>query len=195
MPSLRLRAMKVWSLLLALVFSLMEIAIAADQAPKDLPLYRIGIEDVLDVNVWKNQDISRQVWVRPDGRITLPLVGEVSAKGLTTQELTELLTARLKEYFTEPVVTVSLVEIHSYTIYLLGRIGRPGEMKLRSPKTFLQVLAMAGGFLEFADTGSVVLVRWENGEERRMNVDAKRIISKGSESDFVMKPGDVVIVP
>ncbi len=176
-------------------FWLMALPVVADETAKESAPYRFGIEDVLDINVWKNPDISKQVWVRPDGRITLPLVGEVSAKGLSAQELTEILTTRLKEYFTDPVVTVSLVEIHSYTIFLLGRVGKPGEMQLRSPKTFLQVLAMAGGFQEFADASNVVLIRWEGGEERRLNVDAKRIISKGSESDFLMKPGDVVIVP
>jgi polysaccharide export outer membrane protein len=159
------------------------------------PLYRIGVEDVLEVNVWKNPDVSRQVWVRPDGRISLPLAGEVFAEGLTTAEFTEVLTARLKEYFSDPVVTVSLVEINSYTIYLLGRVGAPGAMKLRSPKTFLQVIAMAGGFEEFADTDSVVLVRWAGGKETRIKVNAKRIIRKGSNNDFLLQPGDVIIVP
>ncbi len=159
------------------------------------PEYRIGIEDVLEVNVWKNPDVSRQVWVRPDGRITLPMVGEVYVDGLTVRELVEVLTQHLKEYLTDPLVTVTLIEINSYTVYLLGRVVTPGAVKLRSPKTFLQVLAMAGGFQEFADTGGVVLVRWEGGEEKRLPVDAKKIIAKGSEQDFLLRPGDVVIVP
>jgi polysaccharide export outer membrane protein len=174
---------------------LMAGASVADETGKKLAQYQIGVEDVLEINVWKNPDVSRQVWVRPDGRITLPLIGDVVAKGLTTQQLVEALTARLKEYFTDPVVTVTLLEINSYTVYLLGRVEKPGEMKLRSPKTFLQVLAMAGGFQEFADTDSVVLVRWEAGQQRRIHVDAKDIIAKGSENDFLMRPGDVIIVP
>lgn len=157
--------------------------------------YRIGIEDVLDVNVWKSPDVSRQVWVRPDGRITVPLVGEVVAAGLTPAELADALGARLKEFFTDPVVTVTLAEINSHTVYLLGRVAKPGAVKLRSPKTFLQVLAMAGGFQEFAETDKVVLVRWEGGKEARIPVDARKIIAKGTEGDFVLRPGDVVIVP
>ncbi|MHB8764671.1 MAG: polysaccharide biosynthesis/export family protein, partial [Deferrisomatales bacterium] len=86
-------------------------------------------------------------------------------------------------------------EINSHTVYLLGRVAKPGAVKLRSPKTFLQVLAMAGGFQEFAETDKVVLVRWEGGKEARIPVDARKIIAKGTEGDFVLRPGDVVIVP
>ncbi len=184
---------------LAVIALLMTLGVPAagrggEAARAERPAYRIGIEDVLDVQVWKNADVSRHVWVRPDGRITLPLVGEVFVEGLTLQELTDTLTERLKEYFTDPVVTVSLQEINSYTVYLLGRVGSPGAMKLRSPKTFLQVLAMAGGFQEFADTDNVILVRWENGEETRTPIDAEKILKRG-EGDFVLRPGDVVIVP
>ncbi len=166
----------------------------AEEVVVERPPYRIGVEDVLDIQVWKNPDLSRRVWVRPDGRITLPLVGEVFAEGLTVRELTGVLRERLKEYLTDPVVTVSLEEINSYTVYLLGRVNKPGAMKLRSPRTFLQVLAMAGGFQEFADTDSVVLVRWENGQEKRIPVDAKAILKRG-EGDFVLRPGDVIVVP
>lgn len=169
------------------------VGLAQESVPR--AEYRIGIEDVLEVNVWKNAEASRQVWVRPDGRVTLPMVGELSVEGLTTRELVALLTERFKEFYTDPVVTVSLTEINSFTVYLLGRVGTPGAMKLRSPKTFLQVLAMAGGFQEFADTGSVVVVRWEGAEEKRIPVDAKKMVAKGSEKDFFLKPGDVVIVP
>ncbi len=166
----------------------------AEDVVVERPPYRIGVEDVLDIQVWKNPDISRRVWVRPDGRITLPLVGEVFAEGLTVQELTDVLTDRLREYLTDPVVTVSLEEINSYTVYLLGRVNKPGAMKLRSPRTFLQVLAMAGGFQEFADTDGVVLVRWEDGREKRIRVNAKAILKRG-EGDFILRPGDVIVVP
>ncbi len=164
------------------------------EAPPERPPYRIGIEDVLDIQVWKNADVSRRVWVRPDGRITIPLVGEVVAEGLTLQQLGDVLTERLKEYYTDPVVTVSLQETNSYVIYLLGRIKSPGAKKLRSPKTFLQLLAMAGGFQEFADTDNVVLVRWKDGKQMRIPIDAERILTKG-EGDFIVRPGDVIVVP
>ncbi|MBI5017299.1 MAG: polysaccharide biosynthesis/export family protein [Deltaproteobacteria bacterium] len=159
------------------------------------PEYRVGVEDLLDINVWRNPDLSRQVWVRPDGRVSLPLVGEFVAEGLTTGELAFQLQGRLAAYFADPVVTVGLVEINSYTVYLMGMVRTPGAQKLRSPRTFLQVLTMAGGFQEFADSGNVSVVRWEGGVQKRLNVDAKKIISKGTEADFVVQPGDVIIVP
>lgn len=165
------------------------------QTTGDRQLYRIGVEDVLDVNVWKNPDVSRQVWVRPDGRITLPLVGEVVAESLTPLELTEMLSSRLKEFFTDPVVTVTVTEVNSYNVYLLGRVASPGVVALKSPRTFLQVLAMVGGFQEFADTGSIALIRWDDGVQRRTEVDARKIIAKGSQDDFFLKPGDVLVVP
>jgi len=165
------------------------------QTTGDRQLYRIGVEDVLDVNVWKNPDVSRQVWVRPDGRITLPLVGEVVAQSLTPLELTEVLSSRLKEFFTDPVVTVTVAQVNSYNVYLLGRVASPGVVALKSPRTFLQVLAMVGGFQEFADTGSIALIRWDDGVQRRTEVDARKIIAKGSQDDFFLKPGDVLVVP
>jgi polysaccharide export outer membrane protein len=167
------------------------VARAGDPRPE----YRIGVEDVLEVNVWKNPEVSRQIWVRPDGRITIPMLGEVVAEGRTPSELQEVLTDRFREYFTDPLVTVSLVEINSYTVYLLGRVNDAGALKLKSPKTFLQVLAMAGGFQEFADAGNVLLVRWEGDQETRVPVDARKIIGKGTEQDFLLRPGDVIIVP
>jgi polysaccharide export outer membrane protein len=164
---------------------------AADEAQH----YRIGVEDVLEINVWKNPDVSRQVWVRPDGRITVPLAGEMLVRGLTVQEVAQGLTEKLKEFFTEPVVTVTLLETNSYNVYLLGRVGTPGIMKLRSPKTVLQVLAMAGGFQEFASTGNIVVTRMVDGKPVRIPVDISRIIKRGDQQDFLLLPGDVVVVP
>ncbi|MFU8858014.1 MAG: polysaccharide biosynthesis/export family protein [Deferrisomatales bacterium] len=157
--------------------------------------YRIGVEDVLEINVWKNPEVSRQVWVRPDGRISVPLAGELRAQGLTVQEVADDLTGRFKEYFTEPVVTVTLLETNSYNVYLLGRVGNPGVMKLRSPKTVLQVLAMAGGFQEFANTGKIVVTRIVDGQSTRIPVDVPKIIRRGGQEDFLLLPGDVIVVP
>jgi polysaccharide export outer membrane protein len=170
-------------------------AVQGRAAAADPSAYRIGVEDILEVFVWKNPDVSRQVWVRPDGRVTLPLVGELVVEGLTTQQLTTLVTERLRQFFTDPVVTVNLMDINSYSIYLLGKIAKPGVMKLRGPKTFLQVVSMAGGFQEFADTGKVVIVRWERGKAQRISVDVDKILKKDVQGDLVLQPGDVVMVP
>ncbi|GAB4256615.1 MAG: polysaccharide export protein [Deferrisomatales bacterium] len=177
------------------VFCLGSAALGAEETKEGRAPYRIGIEDVLDINVWKNPDVSRKVWVRPDGRITVPLVGEVYAEGLSVEELTGILTEKLKEYFTDPLVTVTLDETNSYNVYLLGRVKTPGVMRLRSPRTFLQVLAMAGGFQEFADSDSVVVMRWNGGRAERIHVDVEKMLKKGSVSDFELRPGDVIIVP
>ncbi len=158
------------------------------------PAYRIGVEDVLEINVWKAADVSRQVWVRPDGRITVPLAGELYAKGLTLAQVTEVLQERFKEYFTEPLVTVTLLESNSYNVYLLGRVKTPGVMKLRSPRTFLQVLAMAGGFAEFASSDKVSVMRWDGAESKKLPVDVEQVL-KGRQPDFLLQPGDVVVVP
>lgn len=157
--------------------------------------YLIVTEDVLEVNVWKNPDLSRQVWVRPDGRVTLPLAGEVYVLGKTLEYMTGLLEARLGQYLTDPMVSVSLVDTNSYTVYLLGMVRTPGALKLRGPKTLLQVLAMAGGFQEFADTSNVIIVRWENGRRKQLSVNVKNILAKGAEGDSFMGPGDVIVVP
>lgn len=180
---------------LLLVSTPLSVALADQDPTGEKPAYRVGVEDVLEVNVWHNPDVSRQVLVRPDGRITLPLIGEVVVDGLTTLEVSENLAERLKEYLTDPLVTVTVLEINSYSIYLLGRVGAQGEIRLRSPKTFLQVIAIAGGFQEFADTDDIILVRDEGGEKRRTRVDANKIIAKGTEADFLVRPGDVIIVP
>lgn len=169
---------------------------SADKKPSSAEsVFRIGVEDVLDISVWRNTELSRQVWIRPDGKASLPLIGEFRAEGLSPEELAKVLEKRLRAFFADPVVTVGVVEINSYTVYLMGLVKTPGALKFRSPRTFLQVLSMAGGFQEFADSGSVSLVRWEDGKQKRIPVDARKIIAKGTDADFVVKPGDVIIVP
>lgn len=191
LPGIRALGLAAGALLLAWVAPVAASEGDADQAAH----YRIGVEDVLEINVWKNPDVSRQVWVRPDGRITVPLAGEMLVQGLTVQAVADGLAEKLKEFFTEPVVTVTLLETNSYNVYLLGRVGTPGIMKLRSPKTVLQVLAMAGGFQEFANTGNIVVTRMVDGKPVRIPVDIPRIIKRGDQQDFLLLPGDVVVVP
>lgn len=183
-------------LLCAIMFFFADSALSEAENASKPQSYRIGVEDVLTINVWKEPDISRDVWVRPDGRITIPLVGEVFAEGITTSELTEILTKKLKDYFTDPIVTVTLMETNSYTVYLLGRVKTPGFMRLRSPKTFLQVISMAGGFEEFADTDSIAIMRREGDKSVKIQVDFDKMLSrKGGDSDLMLQRGDVVIIP
>jgi len=180
-----------------LVFAIVPLAVCDEPAGGvQREPYKIGVEDELIINVWKEDDVSRKVWVRPDGRITIPLVGEVSAEGKTTTELTEILTDKLKEYFTDPIVTVTLLETNSYAVYLLGKVKAPGYMRLRSPKTLLQIISMAGGFEEFADTDNIAIMRRQDDKTIKIPVDFDEIISKKSKaSDLLLQRGDVVIIP
>ncbi|MBI5446755.1 MAG: polysaccharide biosynthesis/export family protein [Deltaproteobacteria bacterium] len=163
--------------------------------PQGPPPYRIGVEDVLEINVWRNPDVTRQVWVRPDGRIALPLIGETVAQGLTPGELAAEVETRLKRYLADTVVNVSVLETNSHTVYVMGMVRTPGALRLRSPRTLLQILTMAGGLQDFADSRNMAIVRWEAGKQKRIPVDGKKMMTKEAELDFFLQPGDVVIVP
>src|SRR5262245_1497486 len=123
--------------------------------------YRIGPEDVLDISVWNNTSVSRTVPVRPDGRISLPLIDGVQAAGLTPNELRDELNRRLVEFIQTPSVSVVVREVHSFKVSVLGQVKTPGRYELRSRATVLDVLALAGGFSEFADKTRVLIFRQE----------------------------------
>ncbi|HXI03921.1 MAG TPA: polysaccharide biosynthesis/export family protein, partial [Candidatus Saccharimonadales bacterium] len=133
--------------------------------------YKIGVEDVLNVNVWKNPDLSITVPVRPDGRISLPLIGDVQAAGLTPMELKDRLTEMWKTYLSAPAVSVIVTEINSFKVYLVGEVARPGEQKLKNRTTLLQAVSLAGGFTQFAKSDKVVLLRREGDGEKRYKIN------------------------
>lgn len=128
--------------------------------------YHIGPEDVLEISVWRNKDISKEVTVRPDGRISLPLIGDVQASGLTPTELTEAVTARLAAFMKSPTVSVIAKEVNSYSIYLMGQVANPGRYFLRSKTTLLQALTLAGGFAPLADRSRIIVLRWGGAGHR-----------------------------
>jgi polysaccharide export outer membrane protein len=114
------------------------------------PDYILGPEDILEIAVWKNNDLSKQVQVRPDGRISLPLVGDVSAVGKTPSQLTDEISSRLKAYMENPTVSILVKEVKSYQIYVLGEVNKPGKYPLTSKLTLLQAITVAGGFTQVA---------------------------------------------
>jgi len=157
--------------------------------------YLIGVEDVLSVTVWKEPELTKNVNVRPDGKITFPLVGDLQAAGRTPLQLAASLTETLVQYIKEPNVTVTVEQINSYKIYLLGEIGKQGELILKRQMRLLQVIAMAGGLSPYASK-NIVIVREEGGREVRTEIDYRKLISgERQELNIPVKPGDTIIVP
>ena len=162
----------------------------------DSDKYVIGSEDVLSIHVWKEEALTRQVPVRSDGKISLPLIDEIQAAGLTPLQLKEKLTVRLKEFIDNPSVSVIVTEANSQKVYVSGEVKTPGVYQLRGETTLLQVIPMAGGFTEWADQKKVLIIRKEGEKDRRIVVNYKKIVSgEDMSANIVLKPGDTIIVP
>lgn len=158
--------------------------------------YRVGVEDDLFISVWREPELSLPVTVRPDGMITLPLVNDVKVNGLTTDELQDLLTDKLKAYVNDPQITVSVRAIRSRKVFLVGQVARAGVYPINGQKTVLQLLAEAGGLGTFAKTKAIYILRQQGGKQVRIDYDYKRVIEgKGQIPDFDLFPGDMVVVP
>jgi polysaccharide biosynthesis/export protein len=164
------------------------------QLPPDSDKYIIGPEDVLNIQVWKEEALSQTVLVRTDGKISLPLLDDIQAAGLTPLRLKEVLTEKLKSFVEAPLVTVIVRDAKSFKVYLSGQVAKPGVFALIGETTFLQMIAMAGGFTEWANQRKVLLVRRENGREVRKTINYKKIVS-GEAENILVKPGDTIIVP
>jgi len=160
------------------------------------PNYVIGPDDVIDVAVWKEPDVSRVVPVRPDGKISLPLLNDMQAAGLTPAQLGAQITASLKKYVTDPQVTVIVTAINSQRFYILGEVTRPGAFPLLPGTTVLRGLSSAGGFTQFAKLKGVYVLRLEDGKQVKYPFNYKDVVSgKHPEQDIVLKAGDTIIVP
>jgi polysaccharide export outer membrane protein len=168
-----------------------------DQPDTSIPdQYRIGPEDTLLVTVWKNDAITRTVPVRPDGMISLPLLQDVKAAGLTPVELREALAKKLAEYIPSPEVSVIVSDVRSFRVSVIGEVAKPARYELKSWTTVLDVLALAGGFNEFAKRSRVVILRPNGKAMKRIPFDYNKVISAGGEQEnFYLRPGDIVLVP
>jgi polysaccharide export outer membrane protein len=166
-----------------------EVAVDGDQ-------YIIGPEDILYIHVWKEEALTRTIPVRMDGKISLPLIQEIKAAGLTPLQLKEVVTRKLKEFIENPIVSVTVVEVNSYKVYVIGQVRNPGVHRLRSETTVTQIIVIAGGFTEWANQKKILVVRKEDGREKRIKVNYKKIMS-GSDtgSDVILKTGDTIIIP
>jgi len=160
------------------------------------PSYVIGPEDVLDISVWKEPEVSRVVPVRPDGRVSLPLLSDVQAAGLTPTQLAARISEGLTEFIAGPQVTVIVTTINSQRIYIVGEMARPGTYPLVPGMTVLQALSNAGGFTLFADIKNIYILRQENGKQVKYPFNFKDVIKgKKPEQNVGLKTGDTIIIP
>jgi len=157
--------------------------------------YVIGREDVIAVEVWKDPSLSAKVPVRPDGNISLPMIGELKAEGRTADDLKGEITHRLQPLVEQPVVSVMVSEINAAKFYVLGEVAHPGAFPVRGRVSVIQALALAGGPTEFANPRAVVVIRpGSDGHQRRFKVDAKDVLA-GHAQALALEPGDTVYVP
>lgn len=169
---------------------------AAAPAASPAPEYRIARGDKLRIEVYKDTYLSQSVQVRPDGRITLPLAGDLTAEGLTSIELRDRLSTMLKEYVANPVVTVIVVETVDPVIYIMGEVNQPGSVPIRGPMTVLQALAVAGGFKEFANSKGIRILRKSpNGNTVETIPFNYKDALKPDAVVVFLQPGDTVVVP
>jgi len=166
----------------------------ASNVPSD---YIIGSEDVLDISVWKNDDLSRVVSVRPDGKISLPLIGDVQAAGLTPNQLRDKIIDKLKLYQETAVAAVIVQTVNSYRVFMVGEVNAPGVYQLKSRTTILQAIALAGGFTQFASKNSIVLIRKspDGMSEEKIHIRFKDLVYSADDKNLVLKAGDTIFVP
>ena len=157
--------------------------------------FRIGPEDVLDVQVWKNEELSRVVPVRPDGMISLPLVNDIRAAGLTAVELRQEITQRLAEYVPSPEVSVMVREVHSVKVAVIGAVRMPGHYEVKSAATVLELIARAQGLNEFADRGRIVVLRQNGAETTRIPFNYRKVAEGSEQDNFPVRSGDIIVVP
>lgn len=192
----------------ALAFSLAAYALPADPRPADprpaetpaAPAvfgeteYRLGPEDQIQFFVWKEPDLSTTVVIRPDGKISLPLIGEVEAVGKTAHQLQDETTKRLRQFVTDPAVSVIVTQVNSPKISVLGQVKRPDVYRLKQRMTVLDAIALAGGFTEYADRDKVVIIRNGKWGAQRIKLNLKPLIKDGGSSLAYVQPADTVYV-
>jgi polysaccharide export outer membrane protein len=162
----------------------------------ELEGYVIGGTDVITISVWKEPDFSLNIVVRPDGMISMPLLGDIKAEGLTPVQLSMVLAEKLRKYVTDPQVTVIVNQINSQMIYIVGEVNRAGTFPMLPKMTVLMALSGAGGFTQFANTKKIYILRNENGAQKKYWFNYKEVI-KGNrpEENILLKPGDTIVVP
>jgi polysaccharide export outer membrane protein len=159
--------------------------------------YIIGPEDVLQITVWKNESLSRILPVRPDGKISLPLLHDIHAAGLTPMQLRDKIANALGEFMPNPEVAVTVSDVRSYRVSVLGEVQKPGQLQLKADTTVLEAIALAGGFRDFASPGKIMILRKDSkGTTQKIPFNYNRVVKDNRSQDNVtLKSGDVVVVP
>lgn len=157
--------------------------------------YVIGSNDVLNVTVWKEPTLSGSLLVRPDGMISIPLIGDVQAAGLTSLRLADQISAKLKKYVQDPNVSVVVAQIHSKVVYMIGEVGHTGPVEMTPNMTLLEAISSAGGLTEFANKKKIYLLRDQEGKRQRIPVHYKQALAGDLSFDLPLKPGDTIVVP
>jgi polysaccharide biosynthesis/export protein len=170
---------------------------AAPQKPAtEDPNYIIGAQDVLEISVWKEPELTRSVPVRPDGKISMPLLNDVQAAGRTPLQLAAEITTGLKKFVTDPQVTIIVTAINSQRVYILGEVSRAGAYPLLPNMTVLQALSNGGGFTQFANLKKIYVLRVENGKQEKHSFNYKDVVAgKGADQNIFLKAGDTIVVP
>jgi polysaccharide export outer membrane protein len=206
------KVMKTPALLTVVLFAAAALAQSISDAKNDKPAnamqgtapaseagttsdYVIGADDTLHISVWKEPDLSETLPVRPDGKISMPLLNDVTAAGLTPLQLKDSITEKLKKYIADPRVTVVVTAMNSRRVFVTGEVVHSGPMPLLPHMTMLQALAQAG-FTQFANLKSIYLLRTENGKQEKLPFNYKEVV-KGNhpEQNIILKPGDTLVVP
>jgi polysaccharide biosynthesis/export protein len=192
-----------WLMLLCLFSSCTKVVvqhpfdIAAE--PQSTDDYQLGPEDVLEVLVWKNADLSKVVTVRPDGKISLPLIGDVQAAGFTAVQVQDEITKRLTAFYQEPPqVSLIVQQANSYVIFIMGQVERPGQYTVKRGTTFLQAIALAGGFTPFAATNDILILRNSSGDAQQRAAKIRYgdiLAGKYQENNILLKSGDTIVIP
>jgi polysaccharide biosynthesis/export protein len=184
------RDVGLWMSVLAVAVGCSHAAPVQDDEVKHITEFRLSREDVVEVSVWKEPDLSRTVPIRPDGKITLPLLGDVKAEGLTPRELEVTVQKQLAALVRDPRVTVLVHDVNGPRVYVTGMVGHPGAFPLRNTMGVLQALALAGGLAEFADRDTIQVLR---ADGRRLEVGYQDLVT--GRSRVTLGPGDTVVVP
>ena len=157
--------------------------------------YRVGPEDVLEVSVWNNPGISRVVTVRPDGMISLPLINDVKAAGLTPAQVRQEVARKLSDYVPSPSVSVIVNDVRSFKVSVLGEVIRQARFELKSPTTILDVIALAGGFNQFAAPARIIILRRDIDGRERIPFNYNKVMQGATEEILHLQPGDIIFVP
>lgn len=170
--------------------------VSSQVAGIDLSTYRVGPEDVLEISVWREDALKKEVLVRPDGGLSYPLVGEVQAAGKTVHGIREEIAKRLERYIPDAVVSVAILKVGSQRIYVIGRVNKPGEFLIGRHVDVLQALSMAGGLTPFADSNDIRVMRREGDRQIVLPFEYGRVVrGQKLEQNIELRGGDVVVVP